>query len=135
MKRIDFLRFFSILLVLIITGAAVACTTPGETEIEEDSSSDESSAIESDESQETSDVTSDEDEIDLPETNLELGDEIEYASAFTVSQVFSSNMVVQRDECVRVWGWADESENGKKVSATFMGYKADALIENGESCI
>ena len=132
MKRIDFLRFFSILLVLIITGAAVACTTPGETEIEEDSSSYESSAIESDESQETSDVTSDEDEIDLPETNLELGDEIEYASTFTVSQVFSSNMVVQRDECVRVWGWADESENGKKVSATFMGYKADALIENGE---
>lgn len=68
----------------------------------------------------------------FPETNLSLGDDVEYASEFTVSNVFDSNMVIQRNEFVRVWGWAPESENGKKVSATFMGYEADALIENGE---
>lgn len=66
------------------------------------------------------------------ETNLMIGEEVEYAASFTVSQVFGSNMVIQRNEYVRVWGWAEESENGKKVSATFMGKQADALIENGE---
>ncbi len=68
----------------------------------------------------------------FPETNLILGDDIEYASDFTVSNVFDSDMVIQRNEFVRIWGWAPESENGKKISATFMGYTADALIENGE---
>ena len=68
----------------------------------------------------------------FPETNLILGEDVEYASDFTVSNVFDSDMVIQRNEFVRVWGWAPESENGKKVSATFMGYQADALIENGE---
>lgn len=81
---------------------------------------------------ETLTETETETEETFPETNLELGTEVEYASDFTVSQVFSSDMVIQRNEFVRIWGWADESENGKKVSATFMGYKADALIENGE---
>ena len=81
---------------------------------------------------ETETETEAETEETFPETNLELGADVEYASDFTVSKVFSSDMVIQRGEFVRVWGWADESENGKKVSATFMGYKADALIENGE---
>ena len=71
-------------------------------------------------------------ETEETETNTILGDEVEYATSFTVSNVFDSDMVVQRNEYVRVWGWAEESENGKKVSASFMGYTADALIEGGE---
>ena len=58
-----------------------------------------------------------------------------YASDFTVSKVFSDDMVVQRGERIRVWGWADASQNGKKVSATFMGMFSEAIIENGEWCI
>ncbi len=66
----------------------------------------------------------------IPE-NLILGDEVQYAADFTVSQVFGNNMVIQRNEYIRLWGWAEESENGKKVSASFMGMTADALIEDG----
>lgn len=55
-----------------------------------------------------------------------------YAAAFTVSKTFSKNMVVQRGERIRVWGWADESENGKKVSGEFMGMFAEGLVEDGE---
>ena len=54
-----------------------------------------------------------------------------YAADFTVAKVFSSDMVVQRGEKLRVWGWAPESENGKKISGEFMGMFAEALIENG----
>ena len=54
-----------------------------------------------------------------------------YAEKFTVSNVFSSDMVVQRGEHIRVWGFADASENGHKVSGEFMGMFAEALIENG----
>ena len=76
--------------------------------------------------------TEGETEIEDTETTLVLGEEVEYAADFSVSKVFTDNMVIQRNEYVRVWGWADESENGKKVSAEFLGVKADALIENGE---
>lgn len=55
----------------------------------------------------------------------------EYAADFSVSNVFSNNMVVQRGEHLRVWGTAPESENGKKVSGQFKGMFAEALIENG----
>lgn len=58
--------------------------------------------------------------------------DVPYAAEFTVSKVFSKDMVVQRNEHIRVWGWAPESENGKKVSGEFLGCTADALIENGE---
>jgi len=53
------------------------------------------------------------------------------ATDFTVSNVFGSDMVVQRDEYVRIWGWAEETENGKTVYGEFMGHKARAVIENG----
>ena len=59
----------------------------------------------------------------------------EYASDFSVAKIFSDNMVVQRNENIRVWGFAPESENGKKVSGEFKGMFAEALIENGEWCI
>ncbi len=51
---------------------------------------------------------------------------------FTVSRVFSSNMVLQRDEPIRIWGWADESLNGQPVTASFAGQMARGIIENGE---
>ena len=59
----------------------------------------------------------------------------EYASDFTVAQMFSDDMVVQRNEHIRVWGFAPESENGKKVSGEFKGIYTEALIENGEWCL
>lgn len=55
-----------------------------------------------------------------------------YAGDFTVSNAFGDNMVVQRNEHIRVWGFADATENGKKVSGEFMGMTSDALIENGK---
>ncbi|MBO7658654.1 MAG: hypothetical protein J6T65_05005 [Clostridia bacterium] len=58
--------------------------------------------------------------------------DLPYADSFTVSRVFSSNMVIQRNERFRVWGWAEESENGKKISGEFMGLYAEAVVENGE---
>ena len=54
-----------------------------------------------------------------------------HATQFTVSNVFASDMVVQRGEFIRVWGWADASQNGKKVSGEFKGMFAEAIIEDG----
>lgn len=72
-------------------------------------------------------------EVTTQEPDVMIGEELDaaYASDFTVAKVFTSDMVVQRGEKLRVWGWAPESENGKKVSATFMGMFAEALIEDG----
>lgn len=84
----------------------------------------------------TTDTTTEEpttEEVTTEEPDIMIGEEIDaaYAADFTVAKVFTSDMVVQRGEKLRVWGWAPESENGKKVSATFMGMFAEALIENG----
>ena len=106
----------------ITTSVTTEETTEGTTAPEE-STSEETTT----EKPTTEETTSEE-----TETNLILGDEIEYASNFTVSKVFDSDMVIQRNEYVRVWGFADESENGKKVSAYFMGAQADAIIVDGE---
>ena len=56
----------------------------------------------------------------------------EFCEDFKVSNVFSDNMVLQRNEHVRVWGFADESQNGKKVCGEFKGVTAEALVEDGE---
>lgn len=73
-------------------------------------------------------------EITTEEPDVMIGEELdaEYAADFTVSKVFTSDMVVQRGEKLRVWGWAPESENGKKISGTFMGMFAETLVQNGE---
>ncbi|MBE7065944.1 MAG: sialate O-acetylesterase [Ruminococcaceae bacterium] len=65
--------------------------------------------------------------------DIKVGDKLdmEYATDFTVSNVFSHDMVVQRGEHIRVWGTAPESENGKKISGEFMGLFAECAIENG----
>lgn len=54
------------------------------------------------------------------------------AESFTVSKVFSDDMIVQRDEYIRVWGWADASQNGKIVCAEFKGLKGSCEIKDGE---
>lgn len=56
----------------------------------------------------------------------------EPASSFRVSNVFSSNMVVQRGEFIRVWGSASPSDNGKKIMGEFMGMTAECLVEDGK---
>lgn len=107
-------------------------TTDGTTDPEDTSSAETTSEETTTEETTTEETTTEEITTAETETNMILGDEVEYASNFTVSKVFDSNMVIQRNEYVRVWGFADESENGKKVSAYFMGAQADAIIENGE---
>ena len=144
MKRSFVLKITALALALLMMGVAVSCDFGNG---REESSLLESSSVESSESESLSEsekVESSQKETDASsesseaesteetETNTLLGDEVEYAASFTVSKVFDSDMVIQRNEYVRIWGWADESENGKKVSATFMGHRADALIENGE---
>lgn len=69
---------------------------------------------------------------EAPETGIDEPLNLPYAAAFKVSKVFTKNMVVQRNEYIRVWGWADESENGKKVSGEFLGMFTEAEIKNGE---
>ncbi len=77
-------------------------------------------------------------ETEAPETeaitDVMIGETLNapYAADFTVSNVFSDDMVVQRNEHIRVWGFAPASENGKKVSGEFKGMFAEAIIENGE---
>ena len=88
---------------------------------------DESTSIETDETPDESEKITD---VMIGETI-----EAEYASDFSVSRVFSDDMVVQRNEHIRVWGFAPESENGKKISGEFKGMFAETLVENGEWCL
>ena len=60
------------------------------------------------------------------------GDAIEYAKEFTVSRAIGKDMVIQRNEPIRIWGWAPESEEGKYVKAEFSGLSGKAKIVNGE---
>ena len=57
------------------------------------------------------------------------------ATQFTVSRVFGNDMVIQRNEYIRVWGFADEDQNGKRVNAEFAGLIGAALIEDGKFMI
>lgn len=56
-------------------------------------------------------------------------------TVFSVSRVFSDDMVIQRGETIRVWGFADEDMDSKKIFGEFKDMKAEATIENGEWCI
>jgi len=60
-------------------------------------------------------------------------DSIPYCGDYTVSKTISTAMVFQRNEYINVWGWAEKSEAGKKLSAEFMGETAYGLVdESGE---
>ena len=49
---------------------------------------------------------------------------------FKVSKVFGNDMVLQRDEVVRVWGWSDEE--GGTVAVDFKGLRGSAVVADGE---
>ncbi len=72
-------------------------------------------------------------ETEPPIVDIPVGDTLDapHATQFTVSNVFASDMVVQRGEFLRVWGWADAAQNGSKVTGEFKGMFAEAIIENG----
>ena len=72
-------------------------------------------------------------ETEPPIVDVMVGETLDapHATQFTVSNVFASDMVVQRGEFLRVWGWADASQNGKKVTGEFKGMFAEAIIEDG----
>lgn len=53
------------------------------------------------------------------------------AQDFTVSRAFSNNMVLQRDDYIRIWGTSKDAD-GAIVCAEFMGLKGSAAVENGE---
>ncbi len=57
---------------------------------------------------------------------------VTYAKSFTVSRVFDDGMVIQRNEPVRIWGWAPTSENGKTIAAEFSGLYGTAVVKGGE---
>ena len=82
----------------------------------------------------TEEVTTEPEETEPPIVDVPVGETLDapHATQFTVSNVFASDMVVQRGEFLRVWGWADASQNGKKVTGEFKGMFAEAIIENGE---
>ncbi len=120
-------RTLLLLLCGVMLVSAVACNGTGnEQPTEEPAVGDPTTETPTTEEPTTEEATTE-------DVDVMIGEEIDaaYAADFTVAKVFTSDMVVQRGERLRVWGWAPESENGKKVSATFMGMFAEALIENG----
>ncbi len=114
-------------------------STDNVNEPDSEDSSETTSDIKNDNSSEESEMTTTEEIEETTEeiTDVMIGDTIEAepAADFSVSRVFSNDMVVQRNEHIRVWGFAPESENGKKVTGEFKGMFAEALIENGEWCL
>ena len=137
-------RILASLLALVMTCGAffTSCTTPPEENDPSEESSDMSDESSSKENTEESSLLNEETSSETEEettmiTDVMIGEtlEAEYAADFSVAKIFSSDMVVQRNEHIRVWGFAPESENGKKVSGEFKGMFAEAIIENGEWCI
>ncbi len=61
-----------------------------------------------------------------------LATDTKVTTGFSVSRAFSSDMVIQRDEPLRVWGWADSSYEGKTVTGEFLGVTAESTVKNGE---
>lgn len=53
-------------------------------------------------------------------------------SKVTLSKAITDNMVVQRCEIINVWGFADDSEEGKYVHASLLGATGSAEIIDGE---
>ena len=134
----------------MLTGAFASCGG-GQTETEADSSANTETVttIETDGATEgATDGATEDDSVAASETESETETETEteiitdrmvgetleaaYATNFTVAKIFSDDMVVQRNEHIRIWGFAPESENGKKVSGEFKGMFSEAIIENGE---
>ncbi|MBO4326972.1 MAG: hypothetical protein J5950_06850 [Clostridia bacterium] len=114
-------RVLMVLLALALTAGLVSCKTGGN---EPGTPTDQNTAVPTEVPTEAP--------TEAPETGIDEPLDLPYAADFTVSKAFSKNMVVQRGEHIRVWGWADESENGKKVSGEFLGMFTEAEIKDGE---
>ena len=129
-------KILAVLLITVMCAAFIAgCSdAPAETESE--------SAQSQETLKETEEITEAETEEMTEETTIEITEPVvtenleamnaEPAASFTVSKAFGDDMVIQRNEYIRIWGWADESENGKRVEAEFSGLHGAAVIENGE---
>ncbi len=54
------------------------------------------------------------------------------ATVANVSKAFTSNMMLQRDEPISVWGWSTKANEGKIVTATLGDMFGWGVVENGE---
>ena len=116
------------------------CPSESQTNAETDGSEKVTEPVSEDTEEETTEKITEkitEKETEEMITDVMVGEVLDapYALDFSVSRVFADDMVVQRGEHIRVWGFADPSQNGKKVSGEFKGMFAEAIIENGEWCI
>ena len=139
------LLLLSVLLCVALGVAFTACDrgdTPADTTVADTSAPTEPDTTEAPteaptEPETTEEVTTEAptepEETEPPIVDVPVGDTLDapHATQFTVSNVFASDMVVQRGEFLRVWGWADAAQNGKKVTGEFKGMFAEAIIENG----
>ena len=150
MQNKSFLTKILLLTLMLVLGVAlVACTggqtpaettpettptTSGETEVEATTPQEDTHAPGQETTPETTPEETTPEETTEGITDVMIGETLDaaYAADFSVSNVFSNDMVVQRGEHIRVWGTAPASENGKKVSGEFKGMFAETLIENGE---
>ena len=130
MKKIISVLLITVMCAAFFTGCteAPAQTEPETTEKEPTTETEEITETETEEMSEetTEEVTEPVVTEDLEAMNAEP------AAAFTVSRAFGDDMIIQRNEYIRIWGWANESENGKRVEAEFSGLHGAAVIENGE---
>ena len=132
-------KIFALLLIAATCAALfTGCVgTPADTESTTDKATEQTDTeiqTETETETETEEITEEEttEEVTEPVITEDLeAMNAEPASSFTVSKVFGNNMVIQRDEYIRIWGWADESENGKRVEAEFSGLHGADVIEDG----
>ena len=54
------------------------------------------------------------------------------SESLCVNNLFQSNMVIQRDKPVRVWGWASP---GEKVTVSFGGQTKSAVADQGRKAL
>ncbi len=59
-------------------------------------------------------------------------EEITLASYVTLSNAFSDDMILQRDEKCSVWGWADKSDEGTYVKVSIGDKTAYGKVTDGE---
>src|SRR5436190_16184751 len=57
---------------------------------------------------------------------------IEANATITLPKIFTSNMVLQRDKTLKIWGWADA---GEKVTVNFNGQSAKSKADKTGSWI
>ena len=112
--------------VVALFRAVSAGLTPTDTEEESSEPAEESSEEGSSEEESSEEISEQESESESEEEQ-----NIEYAKEFTVSRAVGKDMVIQRNEPIRIWGWAPESEEGKYVRAEFSGLSGKAKIEDG----